>query len=282
MSERQPVILIGMHRSGTSMVTRLLEELGLFVGWRKQPDHEALFFLRLNQWLLGQCGGGWDHPQPISDLLSHRAARALAIDYLDVTLRSPRSISFLGSRYPRARMPHLPFAWGFKDPRSTFTLPIWLDLFPKAKVVHIYRHAVDVASSLQRRQESFLVQRRARYKRLRFTYWLRSKQVGFTDGMGCASLENGIALWEAYAHEGRAHVRGRGELGIELKYEDFLADTARGLEQLAAFCGLDVTRARCEQIAGAVRSDRAYAYRSKPELVALAEDHKEVLGAFGY
>jgi hypothetical protein len=282
MPSRQPVILIGMHRSGTSMVTRLLEQLGLFVGWRKQPDHEALFFLRLNQWLLSQCGAGWDHPEPIAELIAHRGARALVTDYLDLTLRSPRSISFLGGRYPFARMPHLPFAWGWKDPRSTFTLPIWLDLFPEAKVVHIYRHAVDVAQSLLRRQESFLATRRARYQRLRFTYWIRSKQVGFTDGLGCASLANGLALWESYAREGRSHVLARGELGLELKYEDFLADTARGLEQLGAFCGLEVTRARCEQLASAVRSDRAYAYRSKPELVQFAEGHQETLGAFGY
>ena len=30
--ENQPVIIIGMHRSGTSMLTRVLQEAGLFIG----------------------------------------------------------------------------------------------------------------------------------------------------------------------------------------------------------------------------------------------------------
>ena len=41
---RPPIVIIGMHRSGTSIVTRMLEQLGLFVGKKKDMNHEALFF----------------------------------------------------------------------------------------------------------------------------------------------------------------------------------------------------------------------------------------------
>jgi hypothetical protein len=40
-----PVIILGMHRSGTTMVTKLLEEVGLFVGDRLDENHEAVLFL---------------------------------------------------------------------------------------------------------------------------------------------------------------------------------------------------------------------------------------------
>jgi hypothetical protein len=44
-------------------------------------------------------------------------------------------------------------AWGWKDPRNSITLPVWLKLFPDARVIHIVRNGVDVAESLYRRQQ---------------------------------------------------------------------------------------------------------------------------------
>ena len=57
---QDPVIIIGMHRSGTSMLTRLLEKAGLFVGHEKENNWEAWFFPKINQWLFstGQCNLG--------------------------------------------------------------------------------------------------------------------------------------------------------------------------------------------------------------------------------
>ena len=62
MKGRAPIIFIGMHRSGTSMLGRLLESLGLFAGTRKDPNNEAVFFQQINDWLLTQCGARWDMP----------------------------------------------------------------------------------------------------------------------------------------------------------------------------------------------------------------------------
>ena len=62
------------------------------------PNHEALFFLRLNDWLLQQCGGRWDHPDVIDDLLADDDVRPLVVDYLRLAVASPRSLAFLGPR----------------------------------------------------------------------------------------------------------------------------------------------------------------------------------------
>jgi hypothetical protein len=281
---KQPVLIIGMHRSGTSMLTSLLEGLGLFFGWRKEGNHEAIFFQGLNDWLLSQAGGAWDHPEPIRHLLAHDDARALVHDYLEFSVRAPRAASFLGPvRYLRHRTPAaLPFPWGWKDPRTTFTLPLWLDLYPGARVLHVRRHGVDVADSLERRQRSYLHQQRERYFRLRPTYALRSKRAGFTVGLRCASLGEGFDLWETYLREGRAQVRARGPLGLEVKYEDFLAEPERSLLEVAGFCGLEPSRERCAALVEGVRADRAYSYRTTPELAAFADTVKERLAEFGY
>src|SRR5213078_1316124 len=49
--------------------------------------------------------------------------------------------------------------WGWKDPRTVFTLPLWLQLFPKAKIINIVRNGVDVASSLSVREQKMLDER---------------------------------------------------------------------------------------------------------------------------
>ncbi len=38
------VIILSMHRFETTMLTKLLEQLGIFMDWRKEKNNEALFF----------------------------------------------------------------------------------------------------------------------------------------------------------------------------------------------------------------------------------------------
>jgi hypothetical protein len=44
MKSHPPVIIIGMSRSGTTMLVEMLEQLGLFVGRKKTRNNEAVFF----------------------------------------------------------------------------------------------------------------------------------------------------------------------------------------------------------------------------------------------
>jgi len=283
-TSRPPVLLLGMHRSGTSMIARMLDDLGLFLGWRKQGDHEALFFLALNEWLLTQCGGNWDQPGAIRNLIRNPEVRPLVTDYLRLSLRSPRCISFLGpARYLRFRSPlELPIAWGWKDPRTTFTLPIWLELFPRAKVVHVMRHGVDVAQSLRSRHELILARRRARYARMKPLYLVRAKESGFSTSLRCASLEDAFVLWEDHLREAEARVRELGERALEIRYEDFLANAGESLGKLAEFCELAPTADAVAALASRVRADRAFAHRKSPALAAFASRNAERLAAHGY
>src|SRR6266487_552553 len=119
MTVRSPIIIIGMGRSGTSVLSRMLEALGLFVGWKKTGDHEAVFFQQLNKWLLGQCGGSLANPAPMRYLLEDSEVRQLTVDLIRYTMKTPRAISFLGwKKYLRYRTPaNLDICWGWKDPR---------------------------------------------------------------------------------------------------------------------------------------------------------------------
>jgi hypothetical protein len=70
------VCIAGAHRSGTSMLTKLLHSCGLYLGPQNEPmpaqaDNpegfwEHLRFVGLNNELLNELGGAWDLP-PKSD-----------------------------------------------------------------------------------------------------------------------------------------------------------------------------------------------------------------------
>ncbi len=215
-----PFIVIGMHRSGTSLLTRVLEPYGVFWGRDRDEYNEALCFQTLNERLFAEAGARWDRPEPLErklaepsffhkgvDLIRAGADR-LAGDFL------PLAGDFLplaGSGFPRV--------WGWKDPRTTFTLPLWLRLFPRARVVHIRRHGVDVALSLYRRETS-------RPEGPLHPHW----------SPRCQTLDGCFSLWKEYL--GRA-LSFSGEAVHTLRYEDLLIDTRVETERICRHLGLD-------------------------------------------
>lgn len=279
-----PLIMIGMHRSGTSMVARMLEALGIFVGSDKESNHESMLFLETNEWLLRQGGGAWDVPGPIDHLLADTATRDLVVEYLRHFLGGPRSASYLGwCRYLSYRSVfRIDEPWAWKDPRSTFTLPIWLELFPTARVVYIERHGIDVASSLRRRQNKLREEARRRFRARRPVHAFVPKREGFTDSARCHHLEGGLSLWEEYVERGRAHVERLGERGLFVRYETFLAEPAAELKRIAGFCGLAPSSESIAEAAARVSPERGEAHKTDPELLSFASTVRERLQRYGY
>lgn len=132
------VIILGMHRSGTSCLAGALQEAGLYLGKvnEKAPhnakgNRENRAIMDLHDQVLTANGGSWDAP-PCSPTWSPKLAAAR-----DILIKS----------YPADRL------WGFKDPRSLITLEGWLDVLPAARCVATLRHPLAVAQSLQRRNK---------------------------------------------------------------------------------------------------------------------------------
>src|SRR5437588_6692719 len=89
---RQPVIILGMHRSGTSMVSELLDALGLFVGRELQDDHESTFFLALNETIFARVGASWDNPLPMRYFVACGEAVEMTANALAADLSSRRRV----------------------------------------------------------------------------------------------------------------------------------------------------------------------------------------------
>lgn len=281
MAGKPPIILIGMHRSGTTMLTRVLESLGLFVGAYLDENHESLFFANLNNWLMRQCGAEWVHPEPFHSLIKAPHVRAWMVKRLTCFLHSPRVLLYLGaSRYLRWRTPfRLARMWGWKDPRNTYTLPLWLALFPEAKVVHIYRHGVDVAQSLKMRAErQFSASQTESYR----MDWLRVRPREVTNTIRCLQLEGGFSLWEEYMTEARQQIDRLGNHVFEIQYEALLEDPLKIIETLTEFCDLPHEIPRIKGIVERLHKHKAYNYRANPDLTRFAKTKSARLKMWGY
>lgn len=276
----RPIIIIGMHRSGTSMITRLLEKLGLFAGWRKDPNHESLLFLRLNEWLLRQVGATWDNPEPVRKLLENADRRAQAVQVLRTTLNTWPAFGYMGPigflRYgaPAAMAGH----WGWKDPRNTLTYPLWMDIFPDAKILHVTRHGVDVANSLTVREK----QAPSIGHLSRFSVLGIIGHPEIAPSLHSGTLGDAFSLWEQYLTFADENGVACGGDHYQIRYEDFLENPDQYLADLAEFCGLQVTPAAIKEICTDIKRDRAFAYRGNPALEEFGRSVSDRLGRFNY
>lgn len=284
---RAPVIIIGMHRSGTSLLTRALQRFGFFMGIGTSRNEEAAFTNALNNWIFRHAGATWDQPEPMELLLRDHDLRPHLHDYLAGIVDGPASMRFLGpTRWMRyGGLSGIDRPWGWKDPRNTYTLPLWLELFPEARVLHIVRHGVDVAESLRSRRAHELSRNLARYRNLRGLYHANPfapKRRPFAGHERCASLEGGFSLWEAYVDKAREHVDTLNAHALEIRYEDLVAEPETVLEHALDFCGIEVTFDRIRQGGARMDAGRAYAFRQKQECAEFAASVESRLRHRGY
>lgn len=272
-----------MHRSGTSLLTKTLDELGLFVGEDLQDDHESVFFIRLNNRLLRQSGSTWDCPEryqamiPKPEWLTRQAA--LVRRYL----RGRSAARYAGPKYQRYFRSDagLNRPWGWKDPRNTITLPLWMHLYPEAKIIHIKRHGIDVAYSLYTRERR-ITRVFASLLKAVGSQWPRASDGKFTNPLRCNKLDNTFKLWEFYTDQAQAHVRTWRNQAIEISYEDFLLEPVKMLEAICPFLGLPVNHAVINKLPSLVHVNRAFAYRNQNVLKEYATRVRERLEALGY
>ena len=285
---QQPVIIIGMHRSGTTLITNVLEKLGLFMGFRQNTMQEAHFFFDINLWLLEHTGGSWITPETIDTLYARQDAYDQVLEYVRFLATTPRILHYMGwANYLRYRSPtNFDTAWGWKDPRTTYTLPLWLQIFPNARVIHIHRNGVDVAQSIYTRSQLVINQHFSRWQRGR-KRWLHTFLPSYFPRHNpyFLSLEQSFQLWENYVLRAEQHIASLPpERTRTICYETFLKNPLPILEDLSAFISLRTSPDELKAAATAIDLSRGYAYQRDPELVQFYETvkHSPQMMKYGY
>lgn len=273
-SKQFPLIVVGMHRSGTSVLARCLESMGVFSGRLLDENHEPLFFANLNNWLIRQCGTEWDWPLQAEAVQNNPDFVKWSVERLNSLIRSPRSWAYLGLKntIKFRSIPNLQIPWGWKDPRNLITLPIWSKVFPNARVVLVTRHGVDVAESLRVRAQKMIDCATA----TQFD-WLRIRPQSATNSIRCLNIQEGLQLWHEYNQIGGRTIPASGLPYICIKFEDLMAEPSQTLRSLAAFANLSPTEETITGISKNLRLERAFGYLAKPSLAEFAEHNYDLL-----
>jgi lipopolysaccharide biosynthesis protein len=144
------IVVLGMHRSGTSAVTRGLKALGVELGDKLMPPvaggnndkgfWEDTEIVALNDEMLRSLGYDWQSQIPIDRL----GAMQHALAGFEL-----RAVQLLRSKMENVAV------FGLKDPRIARLLPFWKSVFDhmgaQASYVIAVRHPLSVARSLNRR-----------------------------------------------------------------------------------------------------------------------------------
>ena len=153
-STKKVFLVVGMHRSGTSVIARYLSALGIQFGrellkadidnpFGYYEDIEILKIQRewFNNTLNHSIFGGWsDWGWTNSDSVS------------SIGKKSWESIArhYLSKRESNAKDGH----WGWKEPRSTLILPFWKNIESSIFVIGCYRSPWDISDALNRIENS--------------------------------------------------------------------------------------------------------------------------------
>lgn len=205
---RDVVLIVGMHRSGSSVLTRSLSLCGGALPiemlppnrWNPTGYWEPLRAMEIDEMFLRACGSSW-HDVSLR-LQTHPPERMIQCDY----------VTLIGQLLRRDFETDGPLL--VKEPRVTMLLPYWVSaavrLGHAVKIVHVLRHPAEVASSLAERDGLELDHSLA--------LWLKYNLIGERDGR---ALRRTFVSYDELLDDWRpALARCASELDLELTVDD--------------------------------------------------------------
>lgn len=223
---------MGMHRSGTTLLAKILADWGVFLGALPDEYNECAFFQSLNEALFSMASGTWDAPESVERFFKSPENQKRSAAFLGNRLKEGFHTEYVRGYEPGSVIApeSMPALWGWKDPRNVYTLGLWLKQFPDARVIHILRNGIDVALSLWRRETSRPEGR---------------DHCHYSDR--CQDLNGCFNLWRVYVQMARVWVDSVGSV-LEVRYDDLVATPLAVLQRVAEHIGLSLN----ERLATAV------------------------------
>lgn len=134
------IVVLGMHKSGTSLIAGILYRFGINIGerlvgnnWSNPLGHyEDLDFLDLNNRILHEAGGNWMNPPSKLSILSQNN-------------KFKREIRTIINNKNKNKI------WGWKDPRTSLTIELIVPYLTNPHFIVCNRNVNSIAESLCRR-----------------------------------------------------------------------------------------------------------------------------------
>ncbi|HEY3782983.1 MAG TPA: sulfotransferase [Fimbriimonadaceae bacterium] len=220
-TEDSPLIILGMHRSGTSMFANALKEYGVSLG----PENE---FVRIEE--ADNPDGFWENHRVVSineEILSVLGGTYYKLpDFPRGWTSDPR----LDSAKEQAREFIALFKgqslWGWKDPRNILTIEFWRELVPNARFLFIWRNPVEVALSI-------------------------GSRAGLFPDWEVLSLQRAMSLWEQY---NRAGLEQLGDSRVAFTcYARWMEEPAKELTRVLEEVGEEVDQEKIKKAVSIVK-----------------------------
>lgn len=232
MPSGKVICVLGMHRSGTSVIARMLDLLGAHLGDGDRllppaPDNPKGFWehrelVAINDELLARFDGTWVHPPTLPD----RWETSPRIQDL-----RDRALDVIDSEFDGKPV------WAWKDPRTCLTLAFWQAILPSMQYVICVRNPLAVARSLHRRQ--------------------------------AFSIQKSSTLWAIYTASAFRQTSGRPRLTTF--FEDLMLDPKGEVSRLAKFIGApDHCLARALEASQEFLDESLY--RHRPQIAQSVQD----------
>lgn len=210
-------IIIGCHRSGTSLLSEILKTNKVFIGNDLVGHYESYFYQTINRTILNRHNARWDYPKSFQYLSSDLFQRD--INYIKEAYNSKLYKKYLGLSNMLVKKDWV----GWKDPRNSLTLKQWKTIHPDLKIIHIYRNPYDVASSLITREN------KRKPSDPNMSYRLRK-------------MEDAIELWVEYESIIEDYKKEYSkDVLITIKYEDLLMNSHKVLGEISDLFNKKIT-----------------------------------------
>lgn len=237
------VVVVGMHRSGTSAMANALFRLGLALPdetdlitpgpYNERGYWELRRFVTFDDRVLHHLGGTWSAPPRPDSGWEHSPESAMS------AIRSD-AVQFAKREFGHRHMV-------LKDPRLCITLPLWREVFDTPPVaIVVLRDPGEVALSLERRNNF--------------------------------PLTLSLALWDRYVRQSIVSVEGLSVFCVE--YGNLLQDPLRCMDAVAEFigqCGIPVETDRVGEAAGVLEPSLRH-YHSQDLGKTIIDDSASVSG----
>ena len=209
---RRVIVILGMHRSGSSVITRGIQALGVDLGDNLMPPAEGnnskgffedLDIYRFNEQLLKVLGSNWYSLRPVDE------QRLTGAEFSEYRCKANQLITEkLGTNQ----------LFAFKDPRTAVLIPFWRCVFDNLELEDKYvitvRNPMEIAASLKAR-----------------------------DGF---DMRRGLYLWAKHAVEAVRHTEGKPRVFVA--YDAVLREPLEQLTRLASALDLDPPKQKTKAI----------------------------------